>query len=131
MPDTGASYASPTNFTAYSARDDYLLNRPWVLYYAVLVVWSYGYAMDGPIKNPPLLSTPEEQAYDMRQYISKFGGIQTPPDLGSMKDRNACLGLLYVLREKFKQCRWQLLHEAAALLDNCIKKLRGDDDNLK
>ena len=131
MPDTAASYASPTNFAAYSARDDYLLNRPWVLYYAILVVWSYGYAMDGPIKNPPLLSTSEEQAYDMRQYLSQFGGIQAPPDLVNMKDRNACLGLLHVLQEKFQQCRWQLLHEAAALLGNCIRKLRGDDGNLK
>ena len=130
-PDSGASYASDTAFTSYSARDDYLLNRPWVLYYAILVVWSYGYALDGPIKSPLALATPEEQAYDMRQYLTKFGGIQAPLDLGNMKDRNACLGLLYVLREKFEKCRWQLLHEAAILLGNCINKLRGYEDRLK
>ncbi|KAK5241732.1 hypothetical protein LTR16_009090, partial [Cryomyces antarcticus] len=33
----------------YSARDDFLLNRPWVLYFATLIVWSYGYALDGPL----------------------------------------------------------------------------------
>ncbi|KAI7583155.1 hypothetical protein KC316_g7444 [Hortaea werneckii] len=44
----------PLTFT-YSARDDYLLNRPWVLFFALLIVWSYGYAsMDrsGPPTTP-------------------------------------------------------------------------------
>ncbi|KAI9692891.1 MAG: hypothetical protein M1822_004885 [Bathelium mastoideum] len=39
----------PSSNIRYSARDDFLLNRPWVLYYAALIVWSYGYALDGPI----------------------------------------------------------------------------------
>ncbi|KAL9124194.1 MAG: hypothetical protein Q9217_006454, partial [Psora testacea] len=125
MPDSGSSYPSSTGLTTYSARDDFLLNRPWVLYYAMLVVWSYGYALDGPIRNPPTLSTSEEQTYDMKQYLTRVGGIQAPPDLGNMKDRNACLGLLYVLQKKFQNCRWQLLHEAASLLGNCIEKLKG------
>ncbi|KAL9629958.1 MAG: hypothetical protein Q9164_006646, partial [Protoblastenia rupestris] len=93
LPDSGNSYASPAGFTTYSARDDFLLNRPWVLYYAMLVVWSYGYALDGPLKNPPTLSTLEEQTADMKRYLSRVGGIQAPLDLGNMKDRNACLGL--------------------------------------
>lgn len=131
MPDASPPYASQTQSTPYSARDDFLLNRPWVLYYAALVVWSYGYALDGSLKNPPTLSTPDEQAFDMRQYLGKFGGIQAPPDLCNMRDRNACLGLLYVLRDRFRQCRWQLLHEAAILLGNCIEKLRGSDERLK
>ena len=125
MPEPGSSYGSPKGFTVYSARDDFLLNRPWVLYYAMLVVWSYGYALDGPIKNPPALSTPEEQMHDMKQYLTRVGSIQIPQDLVSLKDRNACLGLLYVLQEKFRKCRWQLLHEAANLLGLCIEKLRG------
>lgn len=131
MPDASPAYASQINSTPYSARDDFLLNRPWVLYYAALVVWSFGYALDGPLKTPPTLSTPDEQAFDMRQYLGKFGAIQAPPDLCNMRDRNACLGLLYVLRDRFRQCRWQLLHEAAILLGNCIEKLRGRDERLK
>ncbi|KAL9098298.1 MAG: hypothetical protein Q9163_006021 [Psora crenata] len=125
MPNSSSTYGNLASFATYSARDDFLLNRPWVLYYAVLVVWSYGYALDGPIKNPPALLTPDEQKHDMKQYLARVGCIQAPPDLASMRDRNACLGLLYVLREKFQKCRWQLLHEAASLLGNCIEKLRG------
>ena len=59
--------ASPHNqptFT-YSARDDYLLNRPWVLYFAALIVWAYGYALDGPIRpSNYTLSTRELQIAD-------------------------------------------------------------------
>lgn len=109
----------------YSARDDFLLNRPWVLYYAVLVVWSYGYALDGPLMAPPPLLTPEQQHDDMKAFLNRVGGIQDPRELERTEQRNSCLGLLYVLREKFKQCRWELLREAATLLDNCIKMLRG------
>ncbi|KAI9686457.1 MAG: hypothetical protein M1820_010624 [Bogoriella megaspora] len=39
----------PSSTLMYSARDDFLLNRPWVLYFAALIVWCYGYALDGPI----------------------------------------------------------------------------------
>ena len=39
----------PSTNIRYSARDDFLLNRPWVLYFAALIVWCYGYALDGPI----------------------------------------------------------------------------------
>lgn len=130
VPDSPSAYRGPTtsslgNTSLYSARDDFLLNRPWVLYYAVLIVWSYGYALDGPIKSPPALLTVEQQSYDMKLFLTRVGGIQNPQELESMKDRNSCLGLLYVLREKFKKCRWELLHEAANLLGNCIDMLRG------
>ncbi len=125
MPEAAGSYPGPVSFVPYSARDDFLLNRPWVLYYAMLVVWSYGYAVDGPLKDIPALDTLAEQTYDMKRFLSRVGGIQAPQELERIKDRNACLGLLYILREKFQKCRWQLLHEAANLLGNCIEKLKG------
>lgn len=37
----------------YNARDDCLLMRPWAVYYAALVVWSYGFAMDGVLRPFP------------------------------------------------------------------------------
>ena len=110
---------------SYSARDDFLLNRPWVLYFAALIVWSYGYALDGPIANVPDMSTKEQQVQDMRRYLSTVGGIKAPDDLTNLKDRNACMGMLYILRDMFGKCRWELLHEAATLLTNCIAMLGG------
>ena len=112
-------------FSTYSARDDFLLNRPWVLYYAVLIVWSYGYALDGPLDSPPLLITPESKHADMVKFLTRVGGITDPRELERTNNRNDCLGLLHVLQEKFKECRWELLQEAAQLLNNCIDMLRG------
>jgi len=130
MPDTTSSHRKAAKngtegFTPYSARDDFLLNRPWVLYFASLIVWSYGYALDGPVRAVPNLSSLEQQTYDMRAFLTRVGGIQAPSELEQMRDRNACLGMLYVLQAMFEKCRWELLHEAARLLGNCIEMLRG------
>ena len=130
MPGSSSPYrgnhgSGAVLFSPYSARDDFLLNRPWVLYYAVLIVWSYGYALDGSLKSPRPLDTAESQHADMIAFLTRVGGIQDPRELERMRDRNECLGLLYVLRETFQKCRWQLLHEAAKLLSNCIKMIQG------
>ena len=131
MPDAIGPHRNATadgleSTLPYSARDDFLLNRPWVLYFASLIVWSYGYALDGSIKSVPDLYTPEEKTYDMRLFLTRVGGIQDPRELEYMKDRNGCLGMLYVLQAMFEKCRWELLHEAARLLGNCIDMLRGE-----
>ncbi|KAK3645665.1 hypothetical protein LTR56_003734 [Elasticomyces elasticus] len=115
-------HQAPT-FT-YSARDDCLLNRPWVLYFALLIVWSYGYALDGPIRpSNYTLTTRELQIYDMQRYLIRMGGVASPDDLNALKDRNSCLGLLLLLRGSFKQPRWELLHEAHEVLGSCVDLL--------
>ncbi|KAL8659612.1 MAG: hypothetical protein Q9226_000317 [Calogaya cf. arnoldii] len=114
--------------TAYSARDDFLINRPWVVYMAALIVWSYGYALDGSIKSSPdIAQSPEKQTYDMRLFLERVGGVDDPADLVDTPDRNACMGLLYILKAMFEKCRWELLHEGAKLLGNCIEMLQGSD----
>lgn len=108
----------------YSARDDVLLNRPWVMYFAALIVWSYGYAMEGPTTEPvPTAYDFEAQVRDMRAYLRRVGGVHDPEQLKSMTGFNGCSGMLMVLRTIFEKTRWELLHEAALLLDNCIKLL--------
>ncbi|RAK97965.1 putative C2H2 finger domain protein [Aspergillus ibericus CBS 121593] len=109
----------------YSGRDDYLLNRPWVLYVAALVVWCYGYALEGPIATPVKLATPAEQQRDMQEFLRRVGGVREPSDLESMRGRNRCMGLLLILRDGFTNTRWELLTEAGNLLSSCIDKLNG------
>jgi len=104
----------------YSARDDVLLNRPWVLYFAALVVWCYGYALDGACPHVPQPSTPQEKVAMMRDYLVKYGSVATPDDLKSMKGIGQNTPLLMVLRDSFEGTRWELLHEGATLLTNCI-----------
>jgi hypothetical protein len=109
----------------YSARDDVLLNRPWVLYFAALIVWSYGFALEGQVSNVNILNSPTEQARDARLYLQRFGSVESPEALKSLKGLNECAGMLLVLRESFRKTRWELLHEAANLLTNCVDLLNG------
>ncbi|KAK0627233.1 fungal-specific transcription factor domain-containing protein [Immersiella caudata] len=104
----------------YSARDDVLLNRPWVLYFAALVVWCYGYALEGASPHVPQPTTTQEKVGLMRDYLVKYGSVATPDDLKSMKGIGQNTPLLMVLRDSFEGTRWELLHEGATLLTNCI-----------
>ena len=112
----------------YIARDDFLLNRPWVLYVSALVVWCYGFALEGPISPRPQDSefeTYEQKEKDMRDFLDRVAGVRAPDDLVAVQGKNRCLGLLLVLEESFASTRWELTHEAAGLLGNCAAKLRG------
>jgi hypothetical protein len=112
----------------YMARDDFLLNRPWVLYISALVVWCYGFALEGPIKPPPAESdfvTYKQKERDMREYLDRVAGVRAPDDLENVSGKNRCLGLLMILKESFESTRWELTHEAAGLLGNACLKLRG------
>ncbi len=110
----------------YSARDDVLLNRPWVLYFAALVVWCYGYALEGASPGSPVPTTQQEKVGLMRDYLVKYGSVTTPDDLKSMKGINRNTPLLMVLRDTFEGTRWELLHEGATLMSNCIKLNDGE-----
>jgi hypothetical protein len=119
----GQSGELPAAAFKYSARDDSLLNRPWVLYFATLIVWSYGYALDGPVKAPYQLPNHDAKVRDMVGYLRRVGGVRAPDDLAKIPDRNACLGMLILMRDMFKKTRWELLHEASNLLTKCVDML--------
>jgi len=121
--DRGLNPTSTTSELSYFARDDFLLNRPWVLYFATLIVWSYGYALDGPVKHPYSIPTYDDKVKDMMGYLKRVGGVSKPDDLALLEDRNACLGLLIIMRDMFRKTRWELLHEASNLLTKCIEML--------
>ena len=105
----------------YSALDDVLLNRPWCLYFAALVVWCYGFALEGPCVGAALPATRQEQVQQMREYLREYGNIDSPDSLQVKKGLNKNSALLTVLKEAFDETRWELLHEGASLLNNCIQ----------
>jgi hypothetical protein len=109
----------------YFARDDVLLNRPWVLYFAALVVWCYGFAISGPCPEHVVPSSHAEKYALMREYLQRLGSIQSPDGLKRMEDINKSSALLAVLKDAFASTRWELLHEGATLLDNCIQLNSG------
>ena len=119
----------------YLARDDFLMHRPWVLYFSSLVVWCYGYAREGPLPKDVVaevaLDEPEAAQRDMKLFLERVGTVSEPKDLEGVQGINCCLGLLTVLRDTFKSTRWELTREAANLLSNCVRKLkeRGPNDH--
>lgn len=115
----------------YIARDDFLLNRPWVLYISALVVWCYGYALEGPIDPPPTedeFQTYQQKEKDMNDYLDRVAGVRAPDDLEHIKGKNRCLGLLLILKDSFASTRWELTHEASGLLGNACRKLQGSNE---
>ena len=117
---------NPDTAFDYSARDDVLLNRPWVMYFAALIVWAYGYALEGPTTAPlPASYDFDDQVRDMRSYLRRLGGAGSPEELKSLRGFNGCTGMLMVLRKCFETTRWELLHEAAVLLGNCVGLIKG------
>ncbi|KAI1498716.1 fungal-specific transcription factor domain-containing protein [Biscogniauxia marginata] len=123
IPQSGG-FAHP-GVIVYFARDDVLLNRPWVLYFAALVMWCYGFALEGPCPDVPVPTTPAEKNKKMREYLQRLGSIETPEDLKNIQGVNNNSALLAVLKDSFESTRWELLHEGATLLSNCIQLNSG------
>lgn len=109
----------------YVARDDVLLNRPWVLYFSALVVWSYGHALEGPCPDAVVPTGRAEQVRQMREYLIAYGGTDNPETLRTIKGLSNNSSLLLVLKETFLTTRWELLHEGATLLGNCVQLNAG------
>ena len=134
----------------YSARDDPLFNRPRVLYFAALVVWSYGFALDGPLRpfsinltlDPPWTDTAPHgnlsasrkavfaQAVfrDAKSFmVGPMGTLRSPEALDHVTGgRNRVAGLLGLVEMAFEGARWELLHEAAERLKWAVDMLRPD-----
>ncbi|KIW87388.1 uncharacterized protein Z519_12024 [Cladophialophora bantiana CBS 173.52] len=100
----------------YNARDDYLMMRPWTLYFAALVVWSYGFALDGVLRPFPSLLQPDSSpgaasarshgsnqsmlnmahdgsefqveavVKDAHAFLQTVGAVKSPQQLESIKD---------------------------------------------
>ncbi|KAI1143175.1 fungal-specific transcription factor domain-containing protein [Hypoxylon sp. FL0543] len=122
---TSEGYIHQNGVITYLARDDVLLNRPWVLYFAALVVWCYGYALEGPCPGVPVPNTPQEKMSQMREYLMRVGSVASPEDLKGMRGVNNNSALLVVLKDSFESTRWELLHEGATLLSNCLQLNSG------
>lgn len=117
VPQADGPYANK----AYDARYDVLMNRPWVLYFAVLVVWCYGFALEGPCSESAAPGPGRQEVQgQMRDYLLRYWSISDPDDLRSARGINNNTALLMVLQESFENTQWDLLREASNLVRNCI-----------
>lgn len=122
LPDAAVSTntASPWPKGVYETRYDVLMNRPWVLYFAALIVWCYGYALEGPCGDVTRNNTADESQRQMKHYLLRYASVADPDELRTMRGINNNTALLTVLRDSFGNTRWDLLHEGAHLMRNCI-----------
>lgn len=109
----------------YSPQADVLMHRPWVLYIAGLIVWCYGFAIEGPCVDYIVAPTKEGRITQMQEYLHKYASVDTPEMLSKKRGMNENTALLMVLRDSFEMTRWELLHEGATLLNNCVQLNTG------
>ncbi|KAL1860934.1 hypothetical protein Plec18167_003785 [Paecilomyces lecythidis] len=115
----------------YSTRDDRLLCRPWVLYFAALVVWCYSH-FKRKANTPPNSITPAMARHEQGVYSpsADYAGIEQflrttafkPPAeiaLLEFEEQNVS-DMLHLLQMSFQESRWELLHEAANRLRDAI-----------
>ncbi|KAF1737899.1 Zinc finger protein klf1 [Beauveria bassiana] len=115
----------PQSGQPYEFRHDILLNRPWVLYFAALIIWCYGYAIEGPSLRYAEPATHHDRWMQMRGYLSLHVRLSDPNELQEARGFNGNISMLMVLRDSLRQSRWELLHEAGELLQNCIALSQG------
>lgn len=144
------STTNPQDF--YNCRNDYLLYRAWAIYYSVLVLWSYGYALDGALRpfpthlqtqqtypSPDLnwaaqAHTPVSESLfqarldDARAYFTAVGAAKVPDDLLLVQTgRNRLVGVLSLFSSSFRECRWELLIEGAQRFEKAVQILRDSE----
>jgi hypothetical protein len=128
-------------FRGHVISPDIVLIRPWVMYFSALVLWAYGYLLDGPLRPFPesiykpraldsgmALQTPEqvqEMEHDAKLYLQSMGRFGHPNGLQNVPHgRNRVVGLIGVVLTSLESSRWELLHEARSRLHNCLDQLR-------
>ncbi|KAM3556589.1 hypothetical protein ARSEF4850_005453 [Beauveria asiatica] len=115
----------PQSGQPYEFRHDILLHRPWVLYFAALIIWCYGYAIEGPSLRYAEPATHRDRWAQMRGYLALHAELSDPNELQEVRGFNGNMSMLMVLRDSLRQSRWELLHEAGELLQNCIALSQG------
>lgn len=143
--DSGFRGTQSRSMYAYDASNDHLLPRPWVLYFSTLVVWAYGYLLDGHLRPFPdfLHHVPQlsmhptsiqqcgpavpssEHEHDAQAYLTAMSRFDTPQDLQNMTSgRNKVVGLIGVVSKVLEGSKWELLEEARDRLHGAREALR-------
>lgn len=88
----------------YKAREDNIAPRPWCMYHAIIILWSYGLMTEGPEENSPVIGVEE--------YVGRMLSALQSGHQGKILGANRTKGLVTAMRDAFQGCRWALLEEA-------------------
>lgn len=142
---------------SYTASDDPLKSRSWMLYYAALTVWCYTYFKKDPVEWPTTTSSfcsssfrPRESARTSVEcedgLVSRDSMLTEPSNRDgvvcgmsesgmpiSSQDRvwiltsDRLVAMFKALAAGFRESNWELLHEAADRLEDLCGKTAGQD----
>ncbi|KAI9739741.1 MAG: zf-C2H2 Zinc finger, C2H2 type [Cirrosporium novae-zelandiae] len=96
----------------YRAWEDNIQLRPWSLYHATLILWAYGFMVEGKAEEDSPIVPAEE--YLVRMMCS----VDRQPT--NIKGANQTRGLILAVRDCFEGCRWELVEEAYVTLGRLI-----------
>ncbi|KAF2864455.1 hypothetical protein K470DRAFT_267300 [Piedraia hortae CBS 480.64] len=140
------SSADPSRvYLAYSATSDHVLNRPYVLFFATLLVWAYGFALDGVLggggdaadlanlaRNGHFATNQVAQVAadfailsDVRNFLFKMSQVRSSSGLAHLTGRNQSAALLRLVGTLLRELKWELGRDSALVLDGCLGILFG------
>lgn len=129
--------AADAGVHVYSTRDDRLLCRPWVIYYAALTVWCYSHfkrkSSTSSSSIAPAMPRHEQATYPPSpDYVGiesflRSTAFKSPAELALLDfgERNIS-DMLHLVEMSFRESRWELLHEAANRLGDAISISRDE-----
>jgi hypothetical protein len=149
-PDSIESLSGDLIQLTYDARTDPISKRPHMLYLCALVVWSYGFILEGPessvLKNVDLTefkqaraanATPDEQVAILERQIAHIPSKENGYDylrrlscyriseLDAVTGRNHTVGLLRLVIASLDNCTWEVAREGRRLLTHCVYRSLG------
>lgn len=103
--------------TRYTASEDNIILRPWVLYNTTLVLWAFGAIRDEAEETGAHDRSRDTHQWTAEEYLAHMlNGLMGDGDLSQLKGTNRTLGLVTAVRTALEGCRWELLEEAKETL---------------
>lgn len=109
----------------YSVRDEIDPHRPWSMYYAVLSIWSFVYALGRPSGQPQRFLYQDGTYKRMAEYLSNVARLDTLDEKTASMLHDGLLELLQVMEEILSDARSDLLFEAQSRLKTCRELMIG------
>lgn len=139
----------------WEAKHDRVMMRPWGVFHAALIIWSYGYANATRASNYFTLHPQDQAPYsamngsnrilhpeedweqiDFNWYVSTVGNLADADELEHVYGLARTKGVILWARRSLTDCGWELrmnviltllilVHEAHALLGTCVGKTAG------
>lgn len=105
----------------WMAKNDPIMMRPWGVYHATLVIWSYGFAMSHQPGNEYLLEQPtdlslafehsqpsDREEMSAQWYIESVSKVADADEILSIRGLSRTLGVLLKVRGCVANCWWEL-----------------------